>query len=270
MKVKEMALKISARTAQIAMSAVFGFSLLMATVSVANADEAQAKQILKNMSDYLAREKAFTFEYDAILGVVTDDGQSLELASSGELKLHRPNKVYATRSGGFVNLATSFDGETLTIFDKNDNLYTQIPISGSIDNLISELITKYDLPLPAGDLLATDSYDALMTDVVDVKDLGSGVVNGVECDYLAMRKADLDLQIWIAQGDKPFPCRFVITSRDVVGQPSYSVQLRNWKSHKTLAEWDFGFKNKTDAALIELEALQNAVLPPNFQAGDSQ
>lgn len=267
---KNLALKISTRTVHIAATAALGFSLVLATSSAVHADEAQAKQLLKNMSDYLANEKAFTFEYDSILGAVTDDGQSLQLASSGKLKLHRPDKVYATRSGGFVDLETFYDGKSLTIFDKNDNLYTQIPVSGSIDHLISELTTKYDMPLPAGDLLATDSFDALMADVVDVKDLGSGVIDGVECDYLAFRKADLDLQIWIAQGDKPYPCRFVITSKDVVGQPSYSVQLTKWKTHKTLDKLDFAFKNKSDAGKVELQELENIVLPPNFNAGDSE
>lgn len=267
---KNVALKVSTRAVQIAATAMFGITLLLATSSAVHADEAQAKQLLKNMSDYLAGQKAFTFKYDSILGAVTEDGQSLQLASSGKLKLHRPDKVYATRSGGFVDLETFYDGSSMTILDKNDNLFTQIAVSGSIDNLISELTTKYDMPLPAGDLLATDSYDALMADVIDVKDLGSGVIDGVECDYLALRKVDMDLQIWIAQGDKPYPCRFVLTSKDVVGQPSYSVQLTNWKEHKSLADWDFGFKNKTDASKVELQDLRNTVLPPNFNAGDSQ
>ena len=47
----------------------------------------------------------------------------------------------------------------------------------------------------------TNSYDELMKDVYDLKDLGSGVVNGVECDTLAFRKNDVDWQIWIAQGE---------------------------------------------------------------------
>ena len=52
-----------------------------------------------------------------------------------------------------------------------------------------------------------------MTDVTDVKDLGSGVIGGKECDHLAFRAKDTDWQIWIAQGDEPYPCRYVITSK---------------------------------------------------------
>jgi Predicted periplasmic protein len=77
------------------------------------------------------------------------------------------------------------------------NIYTQVAIPGSIDHLVDELREKYNRPLPAADLLTSDSYDGLMEDVVDVKDLGSGVIGGTECDHLRVpekgcRLADLD------------------------------------------------------------------------------
>ena len=52
-----------------------------------------------------------------------------------------------------------------------------------------------------------------MEGVYDSKDLGSGVFNGTECDFLAFRKDEVDLQIWVAQGDRPYPCAFVVTSK---------------------------------------------------------
>jgi len=262
--------KTSARRVSTYSAVVLATLLALLTSSVASADEADAKRLLLNMSDYLATQDAFSFDYDAILGIVTDDGQSLELASSGELKLHRPDKVHATRSGGFVDLETYFDGKTLTIFGKNLNVYTQIDVPGSVDNLIDELLAKFNVPIPAGDLLLTDSYDRLIADVIDIKDLGSGVINGVECDYLAFRTEEVDWQIWIAQGDKPYPCRFVITSKQTVGQPAYSIQIRNWKTHKMLPAMGFSFKNSTKATKVDLQELQNTTLPQHFKTGDDQ
>ena len=108
-----------------------------------------------------------------------------------------------TRSGGFADFEILYDGKTLTLFGKNANLYTQVAAPGTVDQLIDDLQDKYNRPLPAADLLMTNSYDELMQDVYDSKDLGSGVINGVECDTLAFRKNDVDWQIWIAQGDQP-------------------------------------------------------------------
>ena len=109
-----------------------------------------------------------------------------------------------------------------------------------------------------------------MEDVIDVKDLGSGVINGVECDYLAFRKEALDFQIWIAQGDQPYPCRYTVTSRDIPHSPQYTIQVRNWKAGDAVVTDDFSFNNATNAKKVDIEDLKGmSVLPDHFK-GASQ
>jgi hypothetical protein len=110
-----------------------------------------------------------------------------------------------------------------------------------------------------------------MAGVTDIKDLGSGVMGGIECDHLAFRKKEVDWQIWIAQGDKPFPCRYSIASKQIAGSPQYSIQISDWKSGDAVAADDFAFKNTTDAKKIELKDLPNAEdLPSNFKGAKTQ
>ncbi len=135
---------------------------------------AEAKGLLKAMSDYLAAQKAISFAYDSDLEVVTKDRQKLLLASSGKVDLGRPDKIRATRTGGFADVEMSFDGKTVTLLGKNANLYTQTEAPGTIEKLIDTLRDKLGRPLPAADLLLPNVYDELMRDVTDVKDLGSG------------------------------------------------------------------------------------------------
>jgi hypothetical protein len=245
------------------------FLALVANIGGANADGASAKKLLKSMSDYMAAQTAISFAYDSTFEVVTKDKQKLALASSGTLKLNRPDKIRATRAGGFADIEMMFDGKTLTLFGKDANQYTQVDVPGPIDHLVDELREKYHRPLPAADLLLANPYDELMRDVTDVKDLGSGVINGNECDFLAFRKADVDFQIWIAQGDRPYPCRYTITSRQVTDGPQYSVQVRDWKTGNEVASGDFGFSNATNANKIELKELQDKLsdLPKHFVIG---
>lgn len=235
-------------------------------------DSAEAKKLLKAMSDYQAAQKAISFDYDATLEVVTNDSQKLALASSGTVTLNRPDKIRATRAGGFVDVETLFDGKTLTLLGKNANKYTQLDVPGTIEHLIDELKDKYDRPLPAADLLMSNSYEELMQDVYDSKDLGSGVINGTECDFLAFRKDDVDLQIWIAQGDRPYPCRYVVTSRLVADGPQFSIETRNWKTGNEVATDDFALHNSTNAEKIDLKDLQDKMseFPSNFAMGDRQ
>src|SRR4051812_21254714 len=239
---KAFAMKTTTRFALAATSAALFWIAGFGASSSARADEAEAKSMLKAMSDYLAAQTAISFGYDTSLEVVTKDHQKLLLASSGTTDLSRPDKIRASRHGGFADVEMVFDGKTLTLLGKDANLYTQAEIPGALDHLVDELRDKYHRPIPGADLLLSDVYKELMHGVVDVKDLGSGVIGGTECDHLAFRTKELDWQIWIAQGERPYPCRYVITSKAVDQGPQYSVQIRDWKTGSEVAADDFVFR----------------------------
>ena len=119
------------------------------------------------------------------------------------------------------------------------NLYAQVEVPGTIDQLVDVLREKYHRPVPAADLLMSDPYKELMPLVTDSKDLGSGVIYGIECDHLAFRTKEVDWQIWIAQGARPYPCRYVITSTKVTGWPQYTLDIWAWKTGTEVASDSF-------------------------------
>jgi hypothetical protein len=251
----------------VAFALIFG----LAMASGARADEAAAKNRLKAMSDYMAAQKIMALSFDTNLEVVTKDKQKLTLASSGTVTLNRPDKIRATRHGGFADVEMVFDGKTLTLLAKVVNLYGQVDVPGTVDHLINELREKYHRPVPGADLLMSNVYDELMSGVIDVKDLGSGVMNGIECDHFAFRKKEVDFEIWIAQGGRPYPCRYVIDSKLVAGAPEYSVEVRDWKTGNEVASDDFSFKNPTNAKKVDLKDVGNTdELPKFFTEGGSK
>src|SRR5215510_9466032 len=221
-------------------AAVLAMTALV-SLPAARADEAQAKALFKAMSDYLSAQKTLSYDYDTTLEIVTKEKQKLGLASSGSVTLNRPDKIRAMRSGGFAQVELVFDGKTLSLLGKNANQYAQADVPGTIDHLADVLRDKCHRPLPGTDLLMSDVYSQLMPLVVNVKDLGSGVIHGVECDHLAFRTREVDWQIWIAQGDRPYPCRYVVTSTKVTGFPQYSIDIRAWKTGAEVASDDFRF-----------------------------
>jgi len=257
----------SASTANPSLS-ILALALLVGLMapSGASADEADARKLLKTMSDYLAAQQAISFQYDTNLEIVTKDKQKLGLASSGTVTLNRPDKIRVTRTGGFADVEFLFDGKTLTLFGKTANLYGQLEVPGTIDHLIDELREKHGRPVPGADLLLSKVYDELMLGVVNVKDLGSGVIGGVECDHLAFRTKEVDWQIWIAQGNRPYPCRYVITSKRVAQAPEYSVTIRDWKTGAEVGSGDFSFMNSTGAKKMNLKELPDMDELPNIFA----
>jgi hypothetical protein len=227
--------------------------------------------MLKTMTDYLAAQKDLAFRYDASLEVITRDGEKLQIAYSGRVELARPDRLAATRSGGFADFETIFDGKTMTIFGKHKNVYLQLPASGSVDQLVDVAHHKYNRPLPAADLLLTNAYPELMNDVLEAKDLGSGVIAGTECDHLAFRGKEVDWQIWIAQGGRSLPCRYVITSKHLAGYPAYTISFADWQTGRAAADGTFVFKAPAGARQITLEELRamrdTEDLPSNFVRG---
>lgn len=257
----------SARTAKASLAvAVLALLVGLATPFGASADEADARKLLKAMSTYLTAQKVFSFQYDTNLEIVTTEQQKLALASSGTLTLNRPDKMHGMRTGGFADVEFLFDGKTLTLFNKTTNRYGQLEVPGTIDHLIDELRDKHGKPVPGADLLLSNVYEELMSSVVNVKDLGSGVIGGVECDHLAFRTNEVDWQIWIAQGDRPYPCRYVITSKKVAEAPQYSVTIRDWETGDEVELGEFSFKNATDAKKVDLTDLPNLDELPNIFA----
>lgn len=217
----------------------------------AQADEAQARALLAAMTEYLGAQQALSFDLDSTIEVVTTDGAKVAIASSGSLAMERPDKIRVRRHGGFATVEMTYDGKLLSVVNADAGLYGQSEVSGTVDDLIDALRTDYGLPLPAADLLASDAGAVLLADVTEVRDLGSGVIRGEECDHLAFRSAEVDWQIWIAQGEVPHPCRFVITSREVEGWPQYTLDFSAWGAGAL--EPVFAFEAPAGAQKVELK-----------------
>jgi hypothetical protein len=241
--------------------------LLAAFIFVAPSSQAQsddADKILKAMSAYLASQKNISLSFDSDVEVITPDVQKIQFASSGHLQMSRPDKLRASRTGGYADVELVFDGKTLTAYAKHISSYTQVDAPGSIDQLVDRLRDKFSVALPGADLLMSNVYDALTSDVIKGMYMGRGVIDGVECEHLAYRGQDTDWQIWVEVGDRPIPHKYVITSKGIAAAPQYTLVIRDWKTDAQPSANAFVFAPPKDAKNVEVAALPNIdeVPPP--------
>jgi hypothetical protein len=160
--------------------------------SVHAEESASAVKILEEMSDYISGQKNLSVTFDSDIEVVTNELQKLQFTSSGQVQLSRPDKLRATRTGGYTDVEVVFDGKTITINSKDKNVFAQIDSPGSADQLIDLLRDKYGVVVPGADLLLSTAFNEMMTGVIDAQDVGRGVIDGVECEHLAFRNLDTD------------------------------------------------------------------------------
>jgi hypothetical protein len=221
----------------------------------AKAQSGDADKILKAMTSYVANQKTLSITFDSDIEVITDKLLKIQFTSSGQVQLSRPDKLRATRTGGYRDVEIIFDGKSFTLNDKDAKGFAQIELSGSVEQLVDVLRDKHGVVAPGADLLLTNAFDVMMADVIESAHIGKGVIDGVECDHLAFRNADTDWQIWIDAGTRPIPRKYVITSKGVAAAPQYTLRIKEWRTD--VPSDAFAFKPAEGAKKVALNELSD-------------
>jgi hypothetical protein len=248
-------------------AAIVAAAATFALASPGWADEASAMKILQDMSQYVGKLKQISAEFDSTIEIVTPEVQKIQFASSGTVLLSRPDKLRITRTGGYSDVELVYDGKQLSLLAKNTNVIAQTGVSGTIDAMVDTMYEKFNSQVPGMDLLLTDSYRVLTTDLIRGAHIGQGVIEGTECEHLAFRGVDTDWQIWIEVGDKPIPRKYVITSKTVAGAPQYVLTIRKWKSDEAVADNAFVLSEPQGVKKVVLESFAEFdEIPPGIPA----
>ena len=236
-------------------------------VHAATTDD-DAMAILKRMSEYMAAQQTMELPFDSAIEVITPQLEKIQYTNTGQALLSRPDKLYAHRIGGYADVALFFNGKQMSIYAKSLNAYAQFEGPASVDQLLDALAVGHGVALPGADLLLSNAYEALAADVMEAKYMGRGVIGGRQCEHLAFRNFDTDWQLWVEAGERPIPCKMVITSKTLNSAPQYTLVVTSWKSGIKPAADAFSFTPPTGAEeldpndLIELDEL-----PPEAPAG---
>src|SRR3954471_11655690 len=172
-------------------SATAAAVVVLAAVAPRGASADDAVNLLRAMTDYTAAQKAITATFDSDTEVITAEMQKIQFASSGKFMLARPDKLHVKRTGGYADVDLVFDGKTVSLYGNNAKAYVQADVAGTIDQLV-EAIQARPAAAPGTDLLLSNAFDVLTSDVVDGAHIGQGVIDGVECEHLAFRGHDTD------------------------------------------------------------------------------
>jgi hypothetical protein len=248
----------------------WSLTVLLGAVAVglvaSNAHALEAYKIVRAMSDYIAGAKNLSVSYDADIEVVTVELQKIQFTSSGHVLLSRPDKLRIVRTGGYSDVELLSDGNKVTVLGKHNNTFAQADIPGTIDHVIEDLRDRYNIAMPGADLLSSRIYDALIAEINDAKHIGQGVVDGLECEHLAFRSEEVDVQLWVEIGKHPIPRKYVITSKHTTGAPQYTLRIKEWKTELAITGDEFVFKPPANAKQVNLAALVDIDEIPAGQA----
>jgi hypothetical protein len=217
----------------------------------APAVDPEATKILKGMTDYLGGLSHFSVDTENMLEEVLDTGQKIMYDFSTHVLVRRPNGIRAERKGDLIDQVLVYDGMTLTMFDATGGYYAVAEAPDNIDDLLHFARDSLDLVPPTGDLVYTNAFELLTAPVTAAMVVGKSMIGGVRCDHLAFSGPVVDWQIWVSEGEKPLPYKYVITTKDDPAHPQYIVLMSNWKVAPKLDEKLFRFKAPQDAKKVD-------------------
>lgn len=221
----------------------------------------EAARILKRMTDYVGGLQQFELDTANTVEVVLHSGQKIQFTSASKATLQRPNKLYASRVGDVVSQSLYYDGRTLTLVNPEDGVYATVAAPGTLDAMIDFARDSLDVIAPAGDLITTDAYTRLMAATSSGFVVGKSFVEGVRCDHLAFRGDGIDWQIWIEDGARALPRKYVITTLALGGAPQFEISMRNWTITPDAGARQFEFTPPPGARQIEFLPVANAGAP---------
>jgi hypothetical protein len=206
--------------------------------------------------DFLREAQRFRFSSDSGYEVVQEDGSKLEFGSARRYVVQRPDRVRVeTEPREGDRRLTLFDGKTFIQADLGENVYARADLKQprDIDFVIDLVRERLDAPLPLAELLRNNPRQAIEDSLESAEVIGTERLRGVDCDHLALRNPDADVQLWIAQGAEPVVRRIVITYRNLDGQPSFWADLDDWSFAPELSEATFRYAPPDGAERVRFD-----------------
>ena len=183
-------------------------------------------EIVRAMSDHLARAKTFTVE-------TTDtrtrprSGKEVTLRTTRQLTVRRPDRL-ALRVTGDLDLRGWYDGAKLTFVSDSHKVWARANGAASIDDTLDRLAESLAMPLPMADFLYSSPYDALIGTKSTGGYVNSETVGGVACHHIAYKHPAVDWELWIPEAGDPLPKKFVVTSKASTPARTTEVTFDKW------------------------------------------
>jgi hypothetical protein len=203
--------------------------------------------------------------------VLQDSGQKLEFLEMRELALQRPDRLRVRQLGSDGNEdLLVFDGKHITLFNEKAGVYAQAPQPGSLDDAIVYFVRDLKMRLPLARLFTNRSSDELARRLQSVDYIERTELLPVPTDHIAGRVGDVDVQLWIAEGERALPMRVVLTYVDEPGQPQYRADFQDWKTAAPGGADTFRFTPPAGARRIVFAAKLPSTPTSPAQRGDTE
>jgi hypothetical protein len=204
--------------------------------------DAKAIEVLKKMSAYTSKLDQLVIRGTTFTDARLEGGLMVSNPTETEMVIDRPGSMYISSFDGVDKKEIYFHNGVVTVSSAENKYYGQAGIPKQIEAAAGFALEELDIEAPLLDLIYRDigshlagSNDAILylTD--------KSRISGTDCHHIAIRGPEIDLQLWVEEGDKPVLRKIVITSKWEGGAPRF-IGTMSWDTAPKIDPATFKFK----------------------------
>ena len=189
----------------------------------------EATESVVRAADFLADQRSFGVVADISFDARQTDGRLLEFGERREISIRRPDRVRvdATQRDGDVR-TLYFDGSAISVDLPEHHAYVRVERPGTLYAALEHLSEELGAPVPLANLFSENFAAPLENQIAAGHYVGQAKIDGRRCEHFAFRLPEVDVQLWIEEGDRPLVARIVLTHKHDEGNPQFRATLRDW------------------------------------------
>ncbi len=236
----------------------------------ATAPEPDPREVLQKMCEFLKSQPQFSFKAEVTDDQVYYGGKKLQYGMDMELLMRRPDHLRVNAEGDLVRKQFYYDGKNITLYDKEQNVYGTMAAPPEIEGALEKANKDFGLRVALSDLASPKLCDLLREHIKHALYVGLHKVRGVPCHHLSFDTGPAaQLQVWVDAGDKPVPCKIVLTHKELPGSPQWTACLSDWNFSPQLTDDSFAFTPPEGAEKIKFLPVK-AAQPQKSAPGKKQ
>ncbi len=215
-----------------------------------------ATESVVRAANFLADQTRFRVVADISFDVLQSDGRLLEFGSIREITIRRPDRIRMSverRDGDVKTLY--FDGSTISIDLPVHRAFVREERPGTLYAALEYLSEELGAPVPLANLFAENFAAALENQIDAGYYVGQAEIDGLVCEHLAFRLPEVDVLLWVEEGDRPLLARIVITHRHDEGNPQFRATLHDWDLEPETPEPVFQFAPEEGSERLSVGAM---------------
>ena len=218
-------------------------------------------QVVQKMCDFLKSQQQFSYKAEVADDQVYQGGKKLQYGIDMETFVRRPDRLRVNAEGDLLDKQFYFDGKTITLYDKDDNVYGTLEVPPNIESALDKASKEFGVRVALTDLASPQLCELIRGKAKHSLYVGLHKVRGVPCHHLAFDGDEVQLQLWIDAGDQPLPRKVVLNHKNLPASPQWTAYLSDWNFAPQLNDNLFAFTPPQGAEKIKFIPVQAGQAP---------